>query len=625
MCGIAGIVGFEDKALLKRMCAAIAHRGPDDHGFFFDKGVGLGHRRLSIIDLAGGHQPMSNEDGTVWVVFNGEIFNFRDMRRELGKKGHKFKTNSDTEGLVHAYEEYGTGFVKKLRGMFAFAIWDCTKRTLLLARDRVGINPIYYHVSENSITFASEIKAILQNPDIKRKVSIGSLNDYLTFQAAVGPDTLFDGVYSLLPGHMLVFERGNAKISKYWDITDFSGTNLSEKEVIERLLNNLKDAVKYNLESDVPVGIYLSGGVDSSTVLSLMQNNYTGNIHSYSVGFGYSETDELQYSRLAAEKFGTVHEEIWIDTKMVLKDIPEVVALLEDPMADSGVFANFYLSKELNRSGLKVVLSGAGGDELFAGYQSHSRMAALERARSILPPGLRKQMLPRIGRALRPSFPKSLGINTFIESLAEDFYMTNGQLFPTEYERMKLYVTEWCKRFKKERGGIARVRAYYLNNRIQKGRPLTRAQYTDLKVYVDEHMLHEDKMNLGHAVEIRYPLLDYKLAEFAFIIPEKMRIKNNVEKYIFRKAAQKLNVPKEIIWKKKKGFRSPLEHWLSGDMRSFAQDAIERSELIRKTMNQGYIKHLFRKTRDHWYAHKVWGLMVLALWYDIYFGRDGRL
>lgn len=619
MCGIAGIAGFEDRALLKKMCATLARRGPDDSGFFFDRGIGLGHRRLSIIDLEGGHQPMSNEDGTVWVVFNGEIFNFREIRAVLEKKGHRFRTGSDTEVLVHAYEEYGTGFVAKLRGMFAFAIWDSGGRRLMLARDRLGINPLYYHISERGISFASEIKAILENREIQRKVKLSALNDYLTFQAAVGPETLFEGICELLPGHALIFEKGVARVSKYWDIEDFSWNKASESTIVKLLVKQLTDAVRSHLESDVPIGMYLSGGIDSTTVLSLMQKLYPDNIHSYSVGFGYAETDELEYSRLAAERFGTVHREIIIDPKTLMQDAPEIVRLLEDPIADFGEFANFYLSKELKKSGLKVTLSGGGGDELFAGYQGHARAPFLEKARALVPYGLRKKMLLPVCRCLPMSFPNSLGSNTYAEALADDFYKTNGQLFPTEYERRMLYNKE---RLKKGALGNNIVRHYYFNSKIPGEQAITRAQYTDLKVYIDAHMLHGDKMNLGHAVEIRYPLLDYKLAEFAFTIPESLRIKNSIEKYILRKAAQKLNVPKEIIWKKKKGFISPLEIWLSGDMRSFAQDAIERSELIKKTMNMDYIRRLFGRTSDHWYAHKVWGLMVLALWHEIYF-KDG--
>ncbi len=615
MCGIAGIIGFEDKALLRRMCKTIAHRGPDDEGFFFDKGVGLGHRRLSIIDLAGGHQPMSNEDGSVWVVFNGEIFNFRELRRELEGRGHRFRTNSDTEVLVHGYEEYGMGIPNRLRGMFAFALWDCKKKSLMLARDRLGINPLYYTMFRGSLVFASEIKAILQCGEIERKVNYSALGDYLRYQVAIGPNTMFEGILELLPGHILVFGEGRPKVSRYWDITDFTFKGIPEEKAVKLLLGQLRNAVSSHLESDVPVGLYLSGGVDSSTLLALMRETYKGDIQAFSVGFGFTETDELGYSRKAAERFGAVHNEITIETGMVLGDMEAIVGALEDPIADFGEFANFYLSREVNKAGLKVVLCGGGSDELFAGYQGHARAPMLEKARVAVPRLLRKRLLPAVGSRIPLWFPKSLGLNTYIEHLAEDSYGTNGQLFPTAYERRMLFP----KGAGKITCGSERVGGYYLNPAIPEGQAMTRAQYVDLKVYVDEHQLHVDKMNLRHAVEVRYPLLDYRLVEFSFRLPPPLRIRDSVEKYVMRKVAQRLDVPKEIIWKKKKGFRSPLERWLSGDMRSFAQDAIERSELIRKTMNMEYIRRLFGRTKDHWYAHKVWGLMVLALWHKIYF------
>ncbi|MCX9011537.1 MAG: asparagine synthase (glutamine-hydrolyzing) [Candidatus Methanoperedens sp.] len=625
MCGICGFYGFEDKDLLNRMCDIISYRGPDDSGIFLDNKIGLGSRRLSIIDVDGGNQPITNEDESVWIVYNGETFNYKDLKKELEERNHKFYTSSDTEVLVHLYEEHGEEFVKKLRGMFAFALWDSGAKKLIIARDSIGINPLYYTITDGVLLFASEIKSLLEYSGIKKEVDYTALNDYLIFQAPVGHKTLFKGINSLLPGNMIICQNGKIQIRSYWDFNDFSISSFDEEYYIHRLMDTLKETVKMHLVSDVPVGMYLSGGVDSSTILALMKMFYPDKISTFTVGFGYDDTDELSFAREVAGIMGTDHTEIIIQPGDLINNFSKIIWHMEDPIADFGEIANYYLSSAANSKKIKATLSGGGGDEAFGGYWGYRALIRASRIKKILPSFLSSKLLPSASSILPIWFPKSLGIKTYAGYISgEDAYKGNGGIFPVKDERQFFYSGRFYDAVKDNGYGERMAAGYFKNRAIPDSNLISRAQYVDLKIYVDAHMLHADKMNLAHSVEVRYPLLDKELLSFSFTIPENLKIKDSVEKYIFRKTVSEYKLlPKKISGRKKKGFRSPIEHWLSGELKDYARNTITESELINDVMNRDRLDFLFRRSSNPWFAQKIWGLFILALWYEIYFQKKG--
>lgn len=625
MCGICGFYGFEDKTLLKRMCDIISYRGPDDSGFFTDKNIGLGSRRLSIIDVQGGHQPIHNEDESIWVVYNGETFNYKSLRRGLEDKNHKFYTSSDTEVLVHLYEEYGEEFIKKLRGMFAFALWDSVHKKLIIARDPVGINPLYYTIIGNTLLFASEIKALLEYSEIKRELDYTAVNDYLIFNAPMEDNTLFKGIKSLFPGHMIVVQGEQISVRSYRDFDNFSIASLGEEYFIEKLLDKLKETVQMHLVSDVPVGMYLSGGVDSATTLALMKMFYSDKINSFTVGFGYEDVDELIFAKETAEFIGTDHTEVIIEPENLIKDFKKIIWHLEDPIADFGEIANYYLSYEVNKKKIKVTLSGGGADEAFGGYWGYKALILADKIKKNLPSFITSTLLPFTSKALPIWFPKSLGIKTYSGYISgEEVYKGNAGIFPVKDERQFFYSNWFYDAFKDNGHGECMARKYFNNKAIPENNLLSRAQYVDLKLYVAPHMLHADKMNLAHSVEVRYPLLDRELLVFSFTIPQNLKIKNSVNKYIFRKTISKYGLlPKKITERKKKGFRSPVEYWVSNELKDYVQNTIIESELINNVMNTDKLGFLFRRSSNPWFAHKIWGLFILAMWHEEYF--EGKL
>jgi len=400
MCGICGKLEFDQskpvsKELLHRMMAAIRHRGPDDEGTYFSGGVALGHLRLSIIDLHTGHQPISNEDGSLWIVFNGEIYNYRDLRQDLLQKGHTFSTATDTEVILHLYEEYGERFLEKLQGMFAFAIWDDANKTLLLARDRVGIKPLYYAASPSGVVFGSELKAILQDPSVRNDVDSSALGLFLTFQYVPGEHTTIQAIRKLLPGHYLVARQGRVAVRQYWDL-QFSPRPTPSNDLVPQLTTLLRDTVRSHMISDVPVGVLLSGGVDSTAMLSFATEVAQERMHTFTVGFtGIGATDERPYARLAAERFGSRHYETTFGASEFADFLPRYVWHMEEPVCEPPAVALFYVSK-LAREHVKVLLSGEGGDEAFAGYPEYRNYSWLERAKSALGP-----LQPAAGWALR--------------------------------------------------------------------------------------------------------------------------------------------------------------------------------------------------------------------------------
>ena len=614
MCGICGVVGFEDKRLLKRMCKVLSHRGPDDEGYFIDENVMLGHRRLSIIDVKGGKQPIHNEDESIWIVFNGEIYNFLALRRELEERGHSFYTRSDTEVILHAYEEFGEECVNRLRGMFAFAIWDSEKKKLFLARDRLGKKPLYYSFFNGALFFASEIKAILQYPDMPRRVNTEALDQYLTFQYVPAPLTMFDGIYKLLPGHTLTFKSGRILVKKYWDI-EMEPVAAPEDYFAKRLRQILEQAVKIRLMSEVPLGAYLSGGIDSSSVVALMSRYSEEPVKTISVGFGEPD-DELKYARVVAEHFETDHREIIVQASAA-ELLPKIIWHLDEPLADAAVVPTYLMSREAKKH-VTVILTGDGSDEIFAGYPHYRTLPRMEKHRKVVPL-LIKRILTPLSRALpyigngRP--------NRYLQyisapDLTELYFRFNAVY--EEYEKEKLYTEELkekTKNVKKPR----EIVGPYLENRT--GDLMNRLLLYDIKVLLpDDFLMKVDKNTMAWSVEARSPFLDHNLVEFSATLPPYLKMNNGVEKYILKKAMKDI-LPKVTVKRKKRGFNVPINVWLDGELRELAAQVLSKENLKK----HGFFEYdtvekiLKRSTKNRYdYANQVWSLLVFQMWYERY-------
>jgi asparagine synthase (glutamine-hydrolysing) len=608
MCGICGIYGLEDKELVKKMCQTLVHRGPDDQGIYTDSNISLGHRRLSIIDLKTGHQPIHNEDETVWVILNGEIYNFRELREDLEDK-HDFYTDSDTEVLVHLYEEYGERLVEKLNGMFAFAIWDSVKRKLLLARDHIGKKPLYYHWDGEKLIFASEIKAVLE-AGIKKEIDLDALYSYLAYQYTIGEKTLFKGVRKLLGGHFLVIGNKELKIEKYWEIKENVIHN-SEANLIKRLRLLLEKSATYRMIADVPIGAFLSGGLDSSAVVALTRPLADYEFHTFSVGF---ETfSELKYAKKVSEYLDTVHHEIVITPDMVAKNIEKIAWHYDEPLGDAAIINNYFLSKEA-RKHVKVVIAGEAGDELFAGYPNYKM-------------NLRCCNLFKI-----PFFSNVIGRIVGVSPKKGDVYRNRIERFLTgfaqvNFENYHLYTTrsmsddeiKWLTHL--NHGNIEQFAIYPRDIK----HPLNRMLALDCKNLLPEKFLMKaDKATMANSVEERLPLMDKNIVEFAFSIPPNLKLRNGQEKYILKMAVKDL-LPIEIIKRKKQGFGTPVDNWMSkGELKDMVIQKLSDNELIKRYSKEDKIDKMIQNlnrgnTRG---AGTVWTIFALGLWYDTYFKGD---
>jgi len=616
MCGICGLTQ-PNKEAIKKMIKLLRHRGPEDSGYYMDDYISLGHTRLSIIDIESGHQPMCNEDGSVWVVMNGEIFNYRELRKKLEKR-HQFKTNSDTEVVVHLYEEFKENMVNFLVGQFAFALWDSNEKKLFLARDRVGICPLYYTIWDGDLIFSSEIKPILVI-GVKPRVSCNGLTEYLIFQSPLKPNTLFDGIYELEPGNILIWRDNKYEIRRYWDIQDFSSLNKTEDEIIDLIYSRLTESVRYSLVSDVPIGIYLSGGIDSSIVLGIMAREYNENINAFNLSFGYEEIDEKEYAKKVADFNRVDLDVLTLEPEDMIHELEKIVISMEDLIADFGEIKDYFLSKFVKRKNFKVVLSGGGSDEIFGGYGGYKDVLLAERISSFLPKKVIKKVHSLVLR-LPDNMPKITGIRKILRLASGlDPYLTNGGLFFLKDERAKVLrnLDE-----KTEEKAYEKIAKYYFDCRIPSGYTLTRCQYVDLNFYIASHLIHDDKMNMAHAVEVRYPYLDHRLVEFSFRIPENLRLRGS-EKYVLRKVAGKYRLlPREIINREKKGFRSALEVWFSEnrEFSDFVTNTIYESVFIKRVLNLERFERLVLRNsaKSNWHAHRTWGVFLLAKWYDLF-------
>jgi asparagine synthase (glutamine-hydrolysing) len=630
MCGIAGFVEAQARAsddprrsaaVLDRMCRVISHRGPDDQGTLVEGGVALGMRRLSIIDLAGGHQPISGCGGRVTVVFNGEIYNFRELQRELEARGHQFNTHSDTEAIVHAYEEYGASCVDSLRGMFAFALWDERERSLFIARDRVGKKPLYYTLTpQGTLVFGSELKSLLEHPEVGRELNPEALDAYLTFGYVPDPLSIFRDVHKLPPGHHLTFAGGRVSVRRYWDFA-FSESNETrdEEDYLEELRALLDEAVRVRLVADVPLGAFLSGGVDSSTVVGLMARHMGQPVKTFSIGFNEDSYSELKYARVTAQHFGTDHHE-FVVTPDICHIVDELVWHFDEPFADSSAIPTYMVSK-LAREHVTVALSGDGGDELFGGYtrymvhQSRGGFARLPRA-------FRRGVMQPLSRSL----PHGARGRNFLHNVALDpldRYVDSISTF-TALTKPDLYTPDFRQTLAAQSDAGARFRAHVEEGGT--GDAVHQLLYLDSKTYLPGDILTKvDRMSMAVSLEARVPLLDHKLIEFVTRIPSALKLKGATTKHIFKRAVRGL-VPDEILDRPKQGFGVPIQHWINDQLRDRIRETLTEARARgRGYVEPGYISLMLdeheRGRRDH--SAQLWSLFMLELWHRTF--MDGPL
>ncbi|ABE52484.1 asparagine synthase (glutamine-hydrolyzing) [Methanococcoides burtonii] len=629
MCGICGYAGFDDEDLLGKMCDAIVHRGPDDSGSFTDKGIGLGHRRLSIIDLEGGHQPVCNEDGTIYVVYNGEIYNFLSLRDELEKRGHRFQTSSDTEVIVHLYEEYGKDLVHHLRGMFAFALWDSNTRTLLLARDRLGVKPLYYTTIDNRLLFASEIKSIVQYSGYEKAVDIGTLHDYLTFRHALGTETMFAGIKKLLPGHVMTYREGEVNISEYWDVPLVTVGNESEDFYIKKTRLLLEESVKMRLMSEVPLGIYLSGGIDSGIVTGLMSKMVDEPIETFSVGFGErGEIGELSQAQEAADFFGTNHHEIIVDQGAFKQNLKDIIWHNDEPIADPSALAMFQLSKMASKH-VTVVLNGAGGDEVFGGYISYKVGLANQKYHKIVPKVIRQGLVRPFVNAISPHLSSKMyvGIQSATQEVEEHGFLFTKSVF-SEEDKEDIYTDKIKDKihhntFEKATTSLFRGKRYSgaIDERSSAKNTdlLSKMMYADTKSYLVDHILLEtDKLTMSSSIEARVPIIDHKVVEFAASIPQELKLRGMTEKYILKKVGQGM-LPPAAQNRKKRPFRIPIDTWFKDELHEMSQQVLDESSIV----EQGYfrpevVKDIMKKHEraELLYNHQMYALLVFEMWHE---------
>src|SRR6266446_426165 len=620
MCGICGIVNFNatepvDHHLVERMTSAQRHRGPDDDGYFVENNVGLGHRRLSIIDLSGGKQPIFNEDGSVVVVFNGEIYNFADLTAGLIARGHQFKTRSDTETIVHAYEEYGLDCMKDFRGMFAFAIWDRRRKRLLLVRDRVGIKPVYYYAGKDFFVFASEIKSLLQHPRVPREVDHEAVDLFLALRYVPGPRTMFKNIFKLQPGHWMAVEEGGIQIRKYWDL------EYQEREsphAVEEFEHLLEESVRLRLISEVPLGVFLSGGLDSSAMLAMMSRITGGErVKTFSVGYESSgpleaeveEANEFAFAREAAAHFGAEHHEFRLNAGDFRDAIPTMVSHLDEPMADPSCIPLYFISK-LARNYITVVLSGEGADETMAGYSLYRRLLALEKTVGRLGP--LANAIPALA-----ALPVGDRVRAYIRragSRLEDHY--RGVVKGLSMDAQLALIGPG--RFREAEQELDRVFGGYFS-RVEKASTLNRMLYADAKVWLPEDLLLKaDKMTMATAVELRVPFLDHKLVEFSATLPESLKISQNKGKWILREAMRNV-LPPSIIHRSKKGFPSPAAAWFRVELRDFVRDTLLGSNAAcRSFFDLQAIEDIVSRQEKGKLSgfQEVWSLLVFEFWHN---------
>lgn len=626
MCGICGISIKSGQPVqpndIKKMCDVMTHRGPDDEGFYFARNIGLGMRRLKIIDLETGHQPIHNEDETIWVILNGEIYNFPELRRDLEKKGHHFYTKSDTEVIVHLYEENGSKSLEMLNGMFCFALWDSHKDLLLVARDRLGVKQIYYYEDDQRIVFGSEIKTILSQSWFDREIDYEALSDYFSLQYIPSPRTIYRKIRKLPPASFISIEGGKGTISRYWSL-EYGQPRLSSKEAVDTIDRELQRSVSLQMISDVPLGAYLSGGIDSSLLVAMMSKVSDLPVETFSIIWDSDSKafDERSYARIAAERYKTNHHEFLVKPE-IEEVIDKIIHAFDEPFADDSAIPNYYIARETKQY-VTVALSGLGGDEMSAGYERYLGMKLLHIYR-MLPKKLCTDFLSKIIQGLPDSKTGSLWMERmkrFVRisdlDFAESYFCISSKVEPNEKEG--LFTPDARERIGSEYRSSACFHAFI--DECMSSDELDRMLYVDMSTYmVDQLLVLSDRMSMAHSLELRVPYLDHILVEaFARVSPS-MKLRGPVKKYLLKKVAERY-FPKEFIYRKKMGFSSPIVLWLRKDLRNFMlhilnRKSIEKTNIINHDTVHRYIgEHLSCR---HNHDMKLWSLMMFMLWYDAY-------
>lgn len=614
MCGITGIYYFDQREpeleILEKMTNMIYHRGPDDSGYLTDKGFGMGFRRLSIIDLRDGHQPLSNENKTIWIVFNGEIYNYKQLREMLVKKGHQFRTQSDTEVIVHLYEDYGRNCVRYLRGMFAFVVWDKEKRRLFASRDFFGIKPFYYYHDNEKIVFGSEIKSILAAGGIKREVSPESLLNFLTFQYVPEPNTMFQGIYKLPPAHWMQVSNNRMRIGQYWDPT-FEPADKPLSTYIEELREALADSVKYHIQSDVKRGCFLSSGIDSTSIAALMIKEEP--VKTFSVGFE-GPNNECLISRETAAALKSEHYEKIITAEEFFETVPRAIWHQDEPVADPSAIALYFVAR-LAREHVIVALSGEGADELFGGYVIYREPLALKPF-DYLPAGLKDAV-----RSILTRMPVNFkGRNYLLRGSTplEERFLGNAKIFTEDLKSELTRIDRHVLASYQNPLDIART--FY--HKAESLDSVTKMQYIDLNLWLPGNILMKaDKMTMAHSLELRVPFLDREVFEVARAIPTKFRISNGTTKYILRQAMKGL-IPDAIVDRPKLGFPVPLQDWLRGHWASRVYETIQAGgieDYIKLDAVEKMIKQHVEGKDD--FARKIWTIFIFSLWHNIFINR----
>ena len=624
MCGICGYIHFDNtkrpsENILKSMMDTIASRGPDDSGVFIDTGAALGHRRLSIIDLKTGHQPISSVDGTKTIVYNGEVYNFLELKTVLLGKGHKFRTNSDTEVVLHAYEEYGEDCVKLFNGMFAFAIWDSANKTLFLARDRFGKKPLYYASFDNQFIFGSELKALLKHPSVKKEIDHNALGKYLAYEYVPSPHSIFKNIYKLEAGSRLMVKSGSVKIGRYWDINFNTQKKFDHKEASSRILELLKESVRKRLISDVPLGVFLSGGIDSSAVVCMMAELMKPkDIKTFSIGFKEKSFDESSDARRVAEYFGTDHHEEILDPNVMLDVFPKVLDVLDEPFADSSIIPTYLVSRFTGKH-VKVALGGDGGDELFLGYPSFLAHK-LDGYLGLVPASVKKIPFKLLLKCVKPS-------NDYMSLYFKAMRFSRGLDYSEEI-RHQVWIGSFTSAEQKallvsgrdeSRGSdiYGTTKECFQNAKALD--PLDRAAYIYMKTYMTDDILTKvDRASMANSLEVRAPFLDTEFTDYVTGIPASFKLRNFTTKWILKEAL-KGRLPEKNIAKPKQGFAVPVARWLKEDLKGLLLDAFQKTKIEREGIfNYAYIDGLIKEflANKNDTRKEIWALFMFEMWYD---------
>jgi asparagine synthase (glutamine-hydrolysing) len=623
MCGISGIFNRNgvpiDRATLDRMTTSIRHRGPDGHGCFVDGGIGLGHRRLSIIDLGGGTQPMVNEDGSIQLIFNGEIYNFVELRSELEALGHRFKTRSDTEVIIHGYEQWGADCTKRFNGIFAFALWDKTNRELFLARDHLGVKPLYYTAIGDRFLFASEIKALMQDPDCPRDTDLESLAELFTFRYVPAPKTLFRGIFKLPPGHSMRVTQQGTKVQRFWTWIPKLRTQWREQELVEEYQAIVEDAVKLQLRSDVPLGLFLSSGVDSGALLAIMSKYSTGPVRAFTIGFeGGEKTNEILDARETAQRFGAEHSYMTVSSQDYRACYERYMSDLEEPVGHEAAAAHYFVAK-ITSEHVKVALSGQGADEPWAGYDRYKGIK-LSTFYSRLPSVLTERLLPFVARmpGRMERFKRgvaSLGERDMLTRFTKVYSFFSADM------KAQLYKGELKKAFEADHFGTKKA-LQQLQADVQHLDPLTQMLYIDTRTNLpDDLLMVADKTSMASSLEVRVPLLDYRLVEFIESLPPELKLRGFTGKYLHKKAMLKW-LPSQVVYRKKKGFANPVADWLRTSMRPLVEDCLLSSgSFVAEHFDQRYIATVLKRDREgkEQYMRQIYLLLSLELWHRTFF------